>query len=265
MRKSMLALSLAAALVFSACTKQKAETVSSQTPKSASTVPVEAQPANHWKYFSIGDNGSVELKNADAVSAIPVVVFKPWTEAVQVSDFGLNNGDAVFLINKCGLYPIRYLQSNAQLPVRHELFPHVTAGDLYVEDGQYFIRIYQNSIFSSRDISENTHFLLRTDPECKVYTPAADVAYLHLPKEAQCKSLERVGGQWYASFKADNGRDVSFFYIRCGNFSSFMPINISNNCLPRALEQPANLRLITGCRICSKCWRTQSKIIGICT
>ena len=222
MRKSMLALSLAAALVFSACTKQKAETASSQTPKSASTVPVEAQPANHWKYFSIGDNGSVELKNADAVSAIPAVVFKPWTEAVQVSDFGLNNGDAVFLINKCGLYPIRYLQSNAQLPVRHELFPHVTAGDLYVEDGQYFIRIYQNSIFSSRDISENTHFLLRTDPECKVYTPVADVTYLHLPKEAQCKSLERVGGQWYASFKADNGRDVSFFYIRCGNFSSFM-------------------------------------------
>ena len=99
MRKSMLALSLAAALVFSACTKQKAETASSQTPKSASTVPVEAQPANHWKYFSIGDNGSVEFKNADAVSAIPAVVFKPWTEAVQVSDFGLNNGDAVFLIN----------------------------------------------------------------------------------------------------------------------------------------------------------------------
>ena len=222
MRKSMLALPLAAALVFSACTKQKAETALPQVQKNESAVSVEASPSSHWKYFSVGDNGSVELKNADTVSEIPAAVFKPWTEAVQVADFGLNNGDAVFLINKCGLYPIRYLQSNAQLPVGHELFSQATAGDLHMVDGQFFIRIYQNSIFLSRDISENTHFLLRTDPECKVYTPAADAANLHLPKEAQCKSLERIDDQWYASFKADNGRDVSFFYIKCGNFSTFM-------------------------------------------
>ena len=218
----MLALPLAAALVFSACTKQKAETALPQVQKNESAVSIEASPSSHWKYFSVGDNGSVELKNADTVSEIPAAVFKPWTEAVQVADFGLNNGDAVFLINKCGLYPIRYLQSNAQLPVGHELFSQATAGDLHMVDGQFFIRIYQNSIFLSRDISEDTHFLLRTDPECKVYAPAADAANLHLPKEAQCKSLERIDDQWYASFKADNGRDVSFFYIKCGNFSTFM-------------------------------------------
>ena len=222
MRKSMLALPLAAALVFSACTKQKAETALPQVQKNESAVSIEASPSSHWKYFSVGDNGSVELKNADTVSEIPAAVFKPWTEAVQVADFGLNNGGAVFLINKCGLYPIRYLQSNAQLPVGHELFSQATAGDLHMVDGQFFIRIYQNSIFLSRDISEDTHFLLRTDPECKVYTPAADAANLHLPKEAQCKSLERIDDQWYASFKVDNGRDVSFFYIKCGNFSTFM-------------------------------------------
>ena len=222
MRKSMLALPLAAALVFSACTKQKAETALPQVQKNESAVSVEASPSSHWKYFSVGDNGSVELKNADTVSEIPAAVFKPWTEAVQVADFGLNNGDAVFLINKCGLYPIRYLQSNAQLPVGHELFSQATAGDLHMVDGQFFIRIYQNSIFLSRDISENTHFLLRTDPECKVYTPAADAANLHLPKEAQCKSLERIDDQWYASFKADNGTDISFSYVKCGNFAVFM-------------------------------------------
>lgn len=222
MRKSMLALPLAAALVFSACTKQKTETEVPQAQKSASAVTVETPPANHWKYFSVGDNGSIQIKNADAVSEIPAAVFKPWTEAVRVADFGLNHGNAVFLINKCGLYPIRSLQSNALLPAGHELFSHVTAGDLYMVDGQFFIRVYQNSIFLSRDISENTHFLLRTDPECKLYTPVADIANLHLPKAAQCKSLEQAGGQWYASFKADNGTDISFSYVKCGNFAVFM-------------------------------------------
>ena len=222
MRKSMLALPLAAALVFSACTKQKAETEVPQERENASAVPVEASPSSHWKYFSVGDNGSVELKNADTVSEIPAAAFKPWTEAVRVADFGLNHGNDVFLINKCGLYPIRFLQSNAQLSAGHELFSQATAGDLYTVDGQYFIRIYQNSIFLSRGVSENMHFLLRTDSNFKTYTPVADVTNLHLPKEAQCKSLEQAGGQWYASFKADNGTDISFFYVKCSNFATFM-------------------------------------------
>ena len=236
MRKLMLALPFAAALVFSACTKKKTETASPQTLKSESAVSVEAQPANHWKYFSIGDNGSVQLKNADAVSEIPATTFKPWTETVRIADIGLHHKEAVFLINKCGLYPIRYLQSNAQLPVGHELFSHVTAGDLYTVDGQYFIRIYQNSIFLSRDISENTHFLLRTDPEGKVYTPVADVTNLHLPKAAQCKSLEQVGGQWYASFKADNGTDISFSYVKCSDFAVFTQEDAYKHVAPLSAE-----------------------------
>ena len=264
----MLALPLAAALVFSACTKQKAETASSQTPKSASTVSVEASPSSHWKYFSVGDNGSVELKNADAVSEIPAAVFKPWTEAVRVADFGLNHGNAVFLINKCGLYPIRSLQSNAQLPVGHELFSQATAGDLYTVDGQFFIRIYQNSIFLSRNTSENTLFLLRADSGFSSYTPVADVTYLHLPKGAQCKSLEQVGGQWYASFKADNGTDISFSYVKCGNFAAFMQKDAYKHITPlsaeefRAVCEPPLYHRMPDML---KNWQMQSKTREICT
>lgn len=237
MRKSMLALPLAAALVFSACTKQKTETEVPPAQESASAVPVEEPSVNHWKYFSVDGNGSVQLKNADAVSEIPAAAFKPWTEAVRVADFGLNQGDTVFLINKCGLYPIHSLQAGASLSLGHELFSHATAGDLYTVDGQYFIRIYQNSIFSSRGTSENTHFLLRTDPECKVYTPVADVTNLHLPKEAQCKSLEQVGGQWYASFKADSGADISFSYVKCSNFAVFMQNDAYNHIKQLSAEE----------------------------
>ena len=216
----MLALPLAAALLFSACTKQKTEAV--VPPAQPDTATVSAQPArtDHWQYFSVNDDGSVQLKNADAVSEIPAVTFKPWTEAVRVADFSLNQGNAVFLINKCGLYPTHQLQSGAQLPTGHELFSQATAGDLYAVDGQFFIRIYQNSVFLSHGI-ENTHFLLRTDSEQTAYTPAAAVTFLHLPKAAQCKSLEQAGGQWYASFKADNGTDISFFYVKCDNFNAF--------------------------------------------
>ena len=220
MRKSMLALPIAAALVFSACTKQKTETEVPQVQESASAVPVESPSINHWKYFFVDGNGSVQVKDADAVSEIPAAVFKPWTEAVRVADFALNHGDAVFLINKCGLYPVHSLQVNAPLPAGHELFSQATAGDLYTVDGQFFIRIYQNSIFLSHGASQNTYFLLRTDSSFKTYMPVADVTNLHLPKEAQCKSLEQVAGQWYAGFKTDNGTDISFFYVKCNTFTA---------------------------------------------
>lgn len=237
MRKSMLALPIAAALVFSACTKQKTETEVPQVQESASAVPVESPSINHWKYFFVDGNGSVQVKDADAVSEIPAAVFKPWTEAVRIADFALNHGDAVFLINKCGLYPVHSLQVNAPLPAGHELFSQATAGDLYTVDGQFFIRIYQNSIFLSHGASQNTYFLLRTDSSFKTYMPVADVTNLHLPKEAQCKSLEQVAGQWYAGFKTDNGTDISFSYVKCSNFATFMQKDAYKHITPLSAEE----------------------------
>jgi len=233
----MLALPIAAALVFSACTKQKTETEVPQVQESASAVPVESPSINHWKYFFVDGNGSVQVKDADAVSEIPAAAFKPWTEAVRVADFALNHGDAVFLINKCGLYPVHSLQVNAPLPAGHELFSQATAGDLYTVDGQFFIRIYQNSIFLSHGASQNTYFLLRTDSSFKTYMPVADVTNLHLPKEAQCKSLEQVAGQWYAGFKTDNGTDISFSYVKCSNFATFMQKDAYKHITPLSAEE----------------------------
>ena len=237
MRKSMLALPIAAALVFSACTKQKTEPEAPQVQESASAVTVESPSINHWKYFFVDGNGSVQVKDADAVSEIPAAAFKPWTEAVRVADFALNHGDAVFLINKCGLYPVHSLQVNAPLPAGHELFSQATAGDLYTVDGQFFIRIYQNSIFLSHGASQNTYFLLRTDSSFKTYMPVADVTNLHLPKEAQCKSLEQVAGQWYAGFKTDNGTDISFAYVKCSNFATFMQKDAYKHITPLSAEE----------------------------
>lgn len=215
MRKSMPALLLFAAALFFSCTKKDAVEPPADEP------PAQPARVSHWRYFYTDGGGSIRLKSVDAVSGAPAVPFQPWTEAVRVADCGFGNGQAVFLINKCGLYPIQDLQSDAPLPIRHELFSGATAGDLYAIDGRYFIRIYQNSVFTAQNKAENTAFLLSTDSAAAAYTPAADVTDLHLPVEAQCKALEQVNGRWYASFKVDSGSEVSFFYLTCDDFAAF--------------------------------------------
>ena len=63
------------------------------------------------------------------------------------------------------------------------------------------------------------------------------VTNLHLPKEAQCKSLEQVAGQWYAGFKTDNGTDISFSYVKCSNFATFMQKDAYKHITPLSAEE----------------------------
>lgn|GEM_PF-478955 len=218
---------LAATLpVFLSCSqKEKTEELppSIQAP---AAMPVQN---SRWKYFDTSSDGSVQLKSVDAVSEIPAVQFKPWTEAVRVTDCGFNHEQAVFLINKCGVYPIHSLQSGQPLPAKHSLFSQTSAGDLYNVDGHYFIRIYQNSVFLPQNRSENKYFLLRAESSETSYSPAADVERLHIPKNAQCKALEQRNGYWYASFKADSGTDISFFYIKCADFKYLLQEDASQH------------------------------------
>lgn len=212
---------VAAALVFSTCAKDSV----SEAPQPAGEQPpehsVSLPAASHWRYFSASGGNSLQIKDAGTISEIPATEFRPWTEAVRVVDCGLSQKDAVFLINKCGLCTAERLRYDAHLPVGHDLFLQASAGDLYNVEGNYFIRVYQNSVFLPQNEPQNKYFLLRTGLDAESYSPAADVANLHLPKEAQCKALEKIDDQWYASFKADTGTGISFFYIKCNDFSVF--------------------------------------------
>lgn len=185
----------------------------------------EQQPVqstiSHWRYFHSNDDSSIQVKSVDTVSEIPLVRFRPWTEAVRVTDCGIKHRPAVFLINKCGIYPVDNLKSDTRLPVRHEAFSRASAGNLYTINNDYFIRIYQNSVFLPQSQLANKDFLLRTNAAAIAYTPAADTAVLHLPETAQCKALEYAHGNWYAGFKADSGSDVSFFYLKAKDFAAF--------------------------------------------
>ena len=216
---------LAALLMLFACTQKN--TASEQPP--LEKPPTEPLRISHWRYFHTNSDGTIQLQSADAISDIPAVELRPWTEAVRVADCSLNKNGAVFLINKCGLYPVQTLHSDVQLPIRHTLFSQTSAGDLYTVNGSYFIRIYQNTDFLPQQNVENTHFLLRTDSVAGAYTPVADVTHLHIPKEAQCKVLEHINDQWYASFKADTGSEVSFFYLKCNQFDIFTQSDAFNH------------------------------------
>ena len=215
---------LAAVFIFSTCTKKNEPNgfAPIREIQSVAQEPLSLPVlTTHWRYFHSNSDGTLQLRQADAIADIPDVEFRPWTEAVRVADCSLNQDNPLFLINKCGLYPIQSLHSDMQLPIRHTLFSQKSAGDIYTINDSYFIRIYQNTDFLPQQNSENTYFLLRTDSVAGAYTPVADVTYLHIPREAQCKALERVNGQWYASFKVDTGSEVSFFYVKSNQFDIF--------------------------------------------
>ena len=216
---------LAAVFLFSTCTKKNDSTGGEpiKETQTASQEPLsEPVRTSHWHYFYSDRDGYLQLHAADTISEIPETEFKPWTEALRVADCSLAKETPLFLINKCGLYPLSALQSNMRMPIRHQLFAHTSAGDIYMVNGSYFIRIYQNTDFSPQQKADNTVFLLRTDSADGEYTPVADVTSLHIPKEGQCKTLEHVNGEWYAGFKADTGSEVSFFYIGSTQFDIFM-------------------------------------------
>lgn len=223
-------------LIFCACVKEPGTKPSVQdgqvvgkapsrqaTERRASTAEFsEGLYPSHWQYFSRSADGSdIELKSSDTVLEIPEVAFKPWTEALRVSDFCIHNREPFFLINKCGAYAASALQSGAVLSSGKVLYSDLTVGDLYTVNSQLFVRVYQNATFLSQG-AENTHFLVRAVLNSSAGEFCADVTNLHFPSQAQCKSLESVQDRWYASFKTDNGEQVSFFYITCDAFENFM-------------------------------------------
>lgn len=208
---------VAALPLFFACTNKNQ---SNALPVRQDAEMEHVRRISRWQYFQTNADGSVVLKPAAAVTEIPAVAFCPWTEAVRVADSCIVHAP-LFLINKCGLYSLDELKSERQLPVRHDLFKRTTAGTVYCIGTQYFIRIYQNSVFLPDSSADNEHFLLRADTNTGFYMPAAVVRRLQLPATAQCKILDYANGNWYASFKADSGAGISFFYVKCKDFSGF--------------------------------------------
>ena len=229
LRKVLLALLVCgAALIVPACSRNDAAPQAVQGAAKAAPAALPAA-ASHWYFFSTGTDGSVRLQGTETITSVPPVGFRPWTEAVRIADSSLN-GDTFFLINKCGIYPLNMLQPDVPLRVQHPQFVDATAADIYTVGGDIFMRLYQDSAFLPPEKITNTSFLLKYNAATASCSPVADIRALHLPEQAQCKSLAEVEGQWYASFKADNGTDIAFTYLMCKDFSVFTHPDAHQRC-----------------------------------
>lgn len=219
-----------AALIIPACSRNDAAPQAVQSsPASASRHGSSADPegnsfsasVNHWYWFAAKTDGSIRLQGTENIGAVPQAAFRPWTESVRIADCSFNN-EALFLINKCGVYPLKTLQQDALLSVQHSQLAAATAADMYTVGGEVFTRIYQDSAFLPPEKISNASFLLKYNAATASCTSVADAGTLRLPEQAQCKSLIKADGHWYASFKTDNGVDISFSYIKCRDFADFM-------------------------------------------
>ena len=219
LRKVLLTLLLCgAALIVPACSRNDAAPQAVQGAAKAAPAALPAA-ASHWYFFSTDTDGSVRLQG-----------FRPWTEAVRIADCTSTAAGALFLINKCGVYPREKLNPDTQLLVQHPLFTLATAAGIYTINGLPFIRIYQDSAFLPPNKVTNVTFLLRYNMAAASCTPAADIGALRLPENAQCKLLLNIQNVWYAGFKADNGTDISFTYMRCNDFSVFTQSDAYQHC-----------------------------------
>jgi hypothetical protein len=197
----------AAALLFStACAPRNVQT-------SAGTAAPESsvKSSSGWYYFS--DTGIHPVANP---SEIPARTFRPWTEAVRVSDAAVINAAPSLLINRLG---VMTSGSGSGTPALHtdSLFSGTTAAGLVRTDDGIAIRVYRNSFFADDSAGAgsagNGACLAGYDPSTGRFSVILNASDLGLPADAQCVALDRIGSMWYASFKFDNQGKVDFTYL----------------------------------------------------
>lgn len=166
-----------------------------------------------WFYFS--ENG---IHRVSSPSEIPSTPFKPWTEAIRVSDAAIINSSPVLLINHLG---IMTSGSAGSPPALHKdsLFFGNTAAGLYRTDQGTAIRFYRNSFFSeSKPKNYSSPCLALYDSVAGTFSPLLKSEDFGLDDSNQCVALDRIGSRWYASFKSETPNKVIFTYLEFEDF-----------------------------------------------
>jgi hypothetical protein len=212
--KRPLALLISLVLIVSAgCTYRSQAGSSSSMAKGKSAddeAGPESVPISHWFYFS--DAG---IHAAATPQEIPARTFRPWTEAIRVSDASTISGEPALLINRLG---IMTTGNGSGAPSLHTapLFPACTAGGIYRSGNDTLVRLYRNSFFSDAKApapSGEGVCLVRFDGKLGTFAPTLSAASFGLASSAQCVALDRVGSMWYASFKDESAGKVDFAYL----------------------------------------------------
>jgi hypothetical protein len=195
--------------------KNQSKTTDDVQGKPADEAVEETPQGIGWYYFS--DKGIHPAQNP---AEIPAKEFRPWTEAVRVSDAAIVNGVPSLLINRLGLMSSGIGDGT---PALHTdgIFSTGTAAGIYKTDETTGIRFYRNSFFSDKatETTDGNGICLASfdagTGKFEIYLTAED---LGLDREAQCVALDRIGSMWYSSFKLEKNGKVDFTYLEFESF-----------------------------------------------
>ncbi|ULQ60547.1 hypothetical protein K7I13_04445 [Brucepastera parasyntrophica] len=194
------------AVVFLGCTGKNSVPPVSEEGIMGEAVP---QEKSGWYYFS--NTGIHEAKNP---AEIPQRPFRPWTEAVRVSDAAIIQGVPAFLINRLGIMTSGSPDTPPALHTAAEFFESNTAAGFLTSAGETAIHFYKSSFFSEKNGKSSGSVILAgyktSDGSFAAELTAPDIG---LAAGSQCVALDKIGSRWYAAFKLEEDNKVDFTYL----------------------------------------------------
>lgn len=198
-------------LTFCACSKKLPNTKISLEQKNTST--------HSWFYLT--KTGFTQI---DYPTSAPLVIKKPWTESIRISNFGQtslknstqNKDTAYALINKVGV--IEFNNDKKELFTDNLLFNDLTAEQIVFMNDFPVFSMYKNSIFNnslnSNQNQKSLSVLVQFDPNAKTFFPIINTDTLKLNSTSQVSDFYWDGTYWYYCIKDASSEKTTFDYIK---------------------------------------------------
>lgn len=176
----------------------------------------ETKAKHSWYYFSDGN-----LKKAEGISSVPQIPFKPWTEAVRISDISVQDSkyDSVpkgfAIVNRTGI--LVFEDEKINFYHDSEIFSNSTQENLVFYNDTPIFSVYRNSFFNRQSFLENSMhtFLVQFNTEQNVCYPILTVENFGLPATSEITDFIWDGQFWTCSVKdSGNGSEkINFSYL----------------------------------------------------
>lgn len=235
---------LLAAVLLGSCKKQQKEIQPAEIPQSPEKIS--------WYYFADGN-----FKKTEKPAAVPEAQFRPWTEAVRISEAsctdpnGLQTPKGIALVNRTGV--LVFDDEKIDLYRDTEIFSSTTASNLVFYGDTPVFSVYRSTFFNERKtpVSALHTFLVQFNLDQKVSYPILTVENLGLPSTSEITDFVWNGQYWTCSVKDTGPEKIQFSYLTFQpkeSITSIYPttaessIHISNTTMEafRQIKSPEN-------------------------
>lgn len=179
----------------------------------AAEIP-QAQEKITWYYFSDGT-----FRKTEKPSSVPEAQFKPWTEAVRISEAsctdptGLETPKGIALVNRSGV--LVFDNDHINLYRDNEIFSGTTASNLVFFGNTPVFSVYRSSFFNERKnpVSSLHTFLVQFNCAQNVCYPILTVENLGLSQTSEVTDVVWNGQFWTCSIKDTGTEKIQFSYL----------------------------------------------------